>query len=195
MKMYVIFRCIYSVGAAIEFDIKHLFCELLCVLPGYDITIYMFGLGETDGWISNEMQRETVYKVPSSKNTLKVVTLKMEYSRENVKKSLDKKDQVPDLLMGLNAGFEGYREQWVKALKWIYRKQIPSLFTEYSITTVQSAEVHLKDVFGGNAKFDEMYKSNPFRGSVISFNAVTRYSSIQNAWIYSLFTKNARRTK
>ena len=155
----------------------------------------MFGLGETDGWISNEIQRETVYKVPSSKNTLKVVTLKMEYSRENVKKSLDKKDQVPDLLVGLNAGFEGYREQWVKALKWIYRKQIPSLFTEYSITTVQSAEVHLKDVFGGNAKFDEMYKTNPFRGSVISFNAVTRYSSIQNAWIYTLFTKNARRSK
>ena len=185
----------FVVGAAIEFDIKHLFCELLCVLPGYDITIYMFGLGETDGWISNEMQRETIYKVPSSKNTLKVVTLKMEYSKENVKKSLQKNDQVPDLLVGLNAGFEGYREQWVKALKWIYRKQIPSLFTEYSITTVQSAEVHLKDVFGGNAKFNEMYKSNPFRGSVISFNAVTRYSSIQNAGIYTLYTKNAKRAK
>ena len=153
----------------------------------------MFGIGESAAMISQEMQRETVYKVPSSDNVLKVVSLRMEYSRPNVKGSLDKRDQIPDLLVGLNAGFEGYREQWESALKWIYRKQIPSLFTDYTITTVQSAEVHLKDMFGAKAKFDEMYKSNPFRASMISFNPVSRYCSIQNAWIYTLFTKNAKR--
>ena len=87
----------------------------------------------------------------------------------------------------------GYPKNWINAIKFIYKKQIPSLFTEYSITTVQSAEVHLKDMTQSVGKMDEKYKINPFRSSIISFNPVSRYCSIQNAWFYTIFTNKLKK--
>lgn len=186
---------VHLVGAELELDLKHLFVEILCILRGFDVTILMFAFGGDSALISKEMQSETVYKVASSDNVLKVRSLRMAYCRDNVKASLPKKERIPDLLVAPNAGFEAHPQRWEKALKWIYRKRIASLFTECSITTVHSAEVHLRSMFGAKAKFDQKYESNPFRSSLVSFNPVSRFCSIRNAWIYTLFTHNLRRKK
>eukprot|EP01084_Bolivina_argentea_P092155 165826_1 len=176
---------IHMIGVEIEIDLLLLYKELLCLLPGYNFYIYMFGKNKN---VSNKFLnkgKQMTYKIRKSGGFVRFNIFKTDYCERNVKYCIEKKEHyLADIVIGLNIGISHDFPGWFDAMKFINKYKIRSLFTEYFNSSIKRNELNFNRFLKVN--MTRKYIVNPFGSPLTNFEMGGKLSSITNGFIFTI---------
>jgi len=168
---------IHQIGVEIELDLIPLYKELLCLMPGYNFKIIMFAA-------PNDIMPELLVPFDMKPITLKVDGIKNQINIECQFCEYGTKDHgKPDIVVGLNAGFEHESYNWRSAVRYILDNKIKAVFSNYGNNDVYNAEAL---VLKQKGKLSFKYELNPFRSPLVELFPASPFTLIRNGLLYGI---------
>ena len=160
--------------------------KMLCLLPGFNFIILAFGpeMKPIPNGGNHHFQKSLVsfaqshdgFKASASEKTGNWALMECFgklYSEQTVKSILPKY-RIPDVLIGLNAGFMAHQRELRPVIEYVRRSNILSVFTEWALQDMYMYE-------DNDFIFDVNYVPNPFRSPMIIPHENVRFHSTQNS--------------
>lgn len=93
----------------------------------------MFGC---DGNVSEKFKKNQFDRISYCNDPLIFDVIKLLYNEKNINRIFNDTSisqfKIPHLIVGFNAGFEAYIQEWMAVVMYIKKYNIPSVFTEYA---------------------------------------------------------------
>ena len=167
---------IHLIGAEIECDLLPLFKDLLCLIPGINMQIYMFGANIVP------IIKNYTLEIENSKHSINFYIYSSMYSKTTVERCIEiKKHRIPSIFIGLNAGLCAgpYLSQWPMALEAMFslKSRVPGIFTEYLCLSVRMVIKNFPKKFN-------YHETNPFASSYVTVSPYGRMLDSKNGQIF-----------